>query len=62
MPRGMKVKEKTIQRSARPVGGLEKAKTKKKKKTVNSLQERPEMPLTNQMPGYLPQYNPTQMV
>ncbi|XP_073354325.1 protein FAR1-RELATED SEQUENCE 9-like isoform X1 [Aegilops tauschii subsp. strangulata] len=55
-------RENIVPGSARPIGGLEKAKTKKKKKTVNSLQERPEMPLTNQMPGYLPQYNPTQMV
>ncbi|KAM3315481.1 hypothetical protein ACQJBY_033927 [Aegilops geniculata] len=54
--------ENIVPGSGRPVGGSEKAKTKKKKKAVHSLQQRPEMPLTNQMPGYLPQYKPTQMV
>uniref|UniRef100_A0A8R7TGP5 Protein FAR1-RELATED SEQUENCE n=1 Tax=Triticum urartu TaxID=4572 RepID=A0A8R7TGP5_TRIUA len=49
-PRGMKVKEKTVRGSARPVGALEKAKTNKKKKTDDSLQLQPEMPFTIQMP------------
>lgn len=53
-PRGMKVKEKTVRGSARPVGGLEKAKTKKKKKIDDSLQLQPEMPFTNEMSAYNP--------
>ncbi|SPT19974.1 unnamed protein product [Triticum aestivum] len=53
-PRGMKVKEKTVRGSARPVGALEKAKTNKKKKTDDSLQLQPEMPFTIQMPMYNP--------
>jgi zinc finger SWIM domain-containing protein 3 len=31
-PKGIKVKEKDVQGSRRPIGGLEKAKSKKKKK------------------------------
>ena len=53
-PKGMKVKEKTARGSARPIGGLEKAKTKKKKKIDDSLQLQPEMPFTNQMFVYNP--------
>jgi len=49
-PRGMKVKEKTVRGSARPVGGLEKAKTTKKKKIDDSLQLQPKMPFANEMP------------
>lgn len=37
-PRGMKEKEKTARGSARPIGGLEKAITKKKKKKNDPLQ------------------------
>ncbi|KAF7079162.1 hypothetical protein CFC21_083438 [Triticum aestivum] len=43
-PKDMKVKEKTARGSARPIGGLKKAKTKKKKKIDDSFQLQPEMP------------------
>ena len=54
MPRGIKVKEKTVRGSARPVGGLEKAKTTKKKKIDDSLQLEHEMAFTNHMSLYNP--------
>ena len=54
MPRGIKVKEKTVRGSVRPVGGLEKAKTTKKKKIDDSLQLEPEMAFTNHMSSYNP--------
>ncbi|XBJ03944.1 hypothetical protein VPH35_022981 [Triticum aestivum] len=41
-PRGMKEKEKTARGSARPIGGLEKAITKKKKKTYHPLPVQPQ--------------------
>jgi hypothetical protein len=36
VPKGIKVKEKTVRGSRRPVGGFEKATTKKKKKNTNT--------------------------
>lgn len=41
-PRGIKEKEKTTRGSARPIGGLEKAITKKKKKTDDPVPVQPQ--------------------
>ncbi|KAE8801114.1 Transposon protein [Hordeum vulgare] len=63
-PKGMKFKEKTIEGASRPIGGLEKAKSKRKRKVDNPVAVQPHGTLmghsevfTNQMPAYLPQYN-----
>jgi hypothetical protein len=40
-PRGIKVKEKTVQGSKRPVGGLEKAKPKRKNKVDDYVELQP---------------------
>ena len=40
-PKGMKVKEKTIKGSKRPVGGFEKATSKKKRNTDDIVQLEP---------------------
>jgi hypothetical protein len=37
--KGIKVKEKDVRGSRRPIGGLEKAKSKKKKNTQNAQQQ-----------------------
>ncbi|XP_044338140.1 uncharacterized protein [Triticum aestivum] len=64
-PKGIKLKEKTIQGASRPIGGLEKAKSKRKRKVDNPVALQPHgtsmghsKVFTNQMPAYLPQYNP----
>ena len=45
-PKGMKVKEKTVKGSKRPVGGFEKATSKKKKNTNDIIQLQPHDPPT----------------
>ncbi|EMS59554.1 hypothetical protein TRIUR3_01195 [Triticum urartu] len=64
-PKGIKLKEKTIQGASRPIGGLEKAKSKRTRKVDNPVALQPHGSsmghsevFTNQMPAYLPQYNP----
>ena len=46
MPKGMKVKEKTVKGSKRPVGGFEKATSKKKKNTNDIVHLEPRGPST----------------
>uniref|UniRef100_A0A8I6X292 Uncharacterized protein n=1 Tax=Hordeum vulgare subsp. vulgare TaxID=112509 RepID=A0A8I6X292_HORVV len=40
-PKGMKFKEKTIEGESRPIGGLEKAKSKRKRKVDNPVAVQP---------------------
>lgn len=64
-PRGIKVKEKTVRGSRRPISGFEEAMPKKKKSTQDSVQLQPQGTttrllevLTNQMPAYQSHHNP----